>query len=79
MTHSVGNFVKKVVAIVASICFFKTKVIAFSIFGTCLAPFAVLLYPLVVSACKQNSLESDSPFCKLIYETEFELTEGSGV
>lgn len=79
VTHSVGNCVKRAVVIVVSIFFFKTRMTALSIAGTCLALFGVLLYSLVVSACKQNSFGPDSPFCKPIYETELELTEGSGI
>lgn len=79
VTHAVGNCVKRAVVIVVSIMFFKTRMTILSIAGTCLALFGVLLYSLVVSACKQNSLGPDSPFCKPIYETELELTEGSGI
>lgn len=79
VTHSVGNCVKRAVVIVVSIFFFQTKMNALNIAGTLLALTGVLLYSLVVSACKQNSLGPDSPFCKPIYETEVELTEGGGI
>lgn len=79
VTHSVGNCVKRAVVIAASIFFFKTKVNALNIAGTLLALTGVLLYSIIVSACKQNSFGPDSPFCKPIYEPELELTEGGGI
>lgn len=80
VTHSVGNCVKRAVVIVASVFVFKTKMTMLSIIGTTMALTGVLIYSLIVSACKQNSFGPDSPFCKPIYEIdEMELTEGSGI
>lgn len=79
VTHSVGNCVKRAVVIFVSILFFKSKMNALNIAGTVLALVGVLIYSLIVSACKQNSLGPDSPFCKPIYEPELELTEGGGI
>lgn len=80
VTHSVGNCVKRAVVITTSILFFKTKMTSLNIIGTILALTGVLLYSLIVSACKQNSFGPDSPFCKPIYETDqLELTEGGGI
>lgn len=79
VTHSVGNCVKRAVVIFVSILFFKSKMNGLNIAGTVLALLGVLMYSLIVSACKQNSLGPDSPFCKPIYEPELELTEGGGI
>ncbi|PXF47301.1 Phosphoenolpyruvate/phosphate translocator 2, chloroplastic [Gracilariopsis chorda] len=80
VTHSVGNCVKRAVVIVASVFVFKTKMTMLSIIGTTMALTGVLIYSLIVSACKQNSFGPDSPFCKPIYEIdELELTEGGGI
>lgn len=79
VTHSVGNCVKRAVVIAVSIIFFKTKMSIPNIAGTLLALTGVCIYSLIVSACKQNTFGPDSPFCKPIYESEMELTEGSGI
>ena len=80
VTHAVGNCVKRAVVIVTSIFFFRTPMTTLNIVGTVLALLGVMVYSLIVSACKQNHFGPDSPFCKPIYETEeMELTEGSGI
>lgn len=79
VTHSVGNCVKRAVVIVVSIIFFKTTMTALSVFGTCLALAGVLLYSVIVAACKQNTFGQESPVCKPIYEPELELTQGGGI
>ena len=79
VTHSVGNCVKRAVVIVFSIFFFKTTMNALNIIGTILALSGVLMYSIIVSACKQNTFGPDSPFCKPIYDADVELTEGGGI
>lgn len=79
VTHSVGNCVKRAVVIGVSIIIFKTTVTWLSMFGTALALAGVLLYSLIVAACKQNSFGPESPVCKPVYESELELTEGGGI
>uniref|UniRef100_A0A7S1XYR7 Sugar phosphate transporter domain-containing protein n=1 Tax=Phaeomonas parva TaxID=124430 RepID=A0A7S1XYR7_9STRA len=46
ITHAVGNTIKRVVIIVASVIFFKTKMSMQSIIGSSIAIFGVLLYSL---------------------------------
>lgn len=79
VTHSVGNCVKRAVVIGVSIVFFKTQMTLLNIIGTVLALSGVLLYSVIVAACKQNSFGQESPVCKPIYEPELELTEGGGI
>ncbi len=79
VTHSVGNCVKRAVVIVVSIIFFKTRMTSLSAFGTVLALAGVLLYSVIVAACKQNTFGPESPVCKPIYESELELLEGGGI
>lgn len=80
VTHSIGNCVKRAVVIVVSIFFFQTRMNTLNIVGTALALTGVLVYSLIVSACKQNSFGPDSPICRPIYdEDDVELTEGGGI
>lgn len=79
VTHSVGNCVKRAVVIGVSIIIFKTSVTCLSMFGTALALAGVLLYSVIVAACKQNTFGPESPVCKPVYEKELELTQGGGI
>lgn len=80
ITHSIGNCVKRAVVIIASIFFFKTRMTSLNIIGTALALTGVLIYSVIVSACKQNTFGPDSAFCRPIYtEEEVELIEGGGI
>lgn len=79
VTHSIGNCVKRAVVIIASIFFFKTTMTSLNIIGTSLALTGVLIYSVIVSACKQNTFGPDSPFCRPIYTEEVELIEGGGI
>ncbi|CAJ1947477.1 unnamed protein product [Cylindrotheca closterium] len=53
VTHAVGNTIKRVVIIVASVVAFKTKMSTGSIIGSSVAIFGTLLYSLAMNATKK--------------------------
>merc|ERR1712194_778664 len=53
VTHAVGNTIKRVVIIVASVVAFKTKMSTGSIIGSSIAIFGTLLYSLAMNASKK--------------------------
>lgn len=54
VTHAVGNTIKRVVIIVASVIAFKTPMSTGSIFGSSVAIFGTLLYSLAMNASKKK-------------------------
>ena len=53
VTHAVGNTIKRVVIIVASVVAFKTPMSTGSIIGSSIAIFGTLLYSLAMNASKK--------------------------
>jgi solute carrier family 35, member E1 len=53
VTHAVGNTIKRVVIIVASVIAFKTPMSTGSIIGSSIAIFGTLLYSLAMNATKK--------------------------
>jgi len=54
VTHAVGNTVKRVVIIIASVIAFKTPMSTGSIIGSSVAIFGTLLYSLAMNASKKK-------------------------
>jgi solute carrier family 35 protein E1 len=54
VTHAVGNTIKRVVIIVASVVAFKTPMSTGSIIGSSIAIFGTLLYSLAMNASKKK-------------------------
>lgn len=54
VTHAVGNTIKRVVIIVASVIAFKTPMSTGSIIGSSIAIFGTLLYSLAMNASKKK-------------------------
>jgi solute carrier family 35 protein E1 len=54
VTHAVGNTIKRVVIIIASVVAFKTPMSTGSIIGSSIAIFGTLLYSLAMNATKKK-------------------------
>lgn len=54
MTHAVGNTIKRVVIIVASVVAFKTPMSTGSIVGSTIAILGTLMYSLAMNATKKK-------------------------
>jgi solute carrier family 35 protein E1 len=59
VTHAVGNTIKRVVIIVASVIAFKTPMSTGSIIGSSIAIFGTLLYSLAMNASKKTAPAAD--------------------